>query len=417
MNYNLLLDLTADLGHQLAINGAETFRVEESVSRILSAYGISSEVFAIPNCLIVSIETAEGKPMTRMRRINNVSTNMDAIERYNNLSRQICASTPSPEKFAQILKDTEYSTVKYKLPMYLIGYFLTAAGFAVFFGGNGIDCICSGICGLLIGLINMLLNHLKVNMFFSTILTSFLMSSLAYFMSGIGITNNVDTVIIGALMLLVPGMLFTNAMRDIIFGDTNSGVNRIVQVLLIAVAIALGTGSAWSFTSLFVEIPVSIVSVHPAWIQCLAAIVACVGFAIVFNVHGRGFILCVLGGGVAWAVYCLVFYLGCSEPLSYFFAAIISGLYSEVMARIRKYPATSYLVISLMPMFPGAGVYYATRFFMESNMAACAERGYATIAIAGAIAIGVLSVSTLFRLHSNLQQRKQLEATKKIPRP
>ena len=53
-----------------------------------------------------------------------------------------------------------------------------------------------------------------------------------------------DIVIIGALMLLVPGLLFTNAMRDIINGDTNSGMNRIIQVFLIAVAIALGTGAA-----------------------------------------------------------------------------------------------------------------------------------------------------------------------------
>lgn len=411
MNYNLLLDLTADLGHQLAANGAETFRVEESVSRILSAYGINSEVFAIPNCLIVSIETAEGKPMTRMRRIPNINTNMDAIERYNNLSRQICATTPDPEQFARMLKDTEHVTAKYKLPVFLVGHFLTAAGFAVFFGGNAIDCICSGICGFLIGLINLMLDRFKVNMFFSTILSSFLMSSIAYLMSGLGITNNVDTVIIGALMLLVPGMLFTNAMRDIIFGDTNSGVNRIVQVLLIAVAIALGTGSAWNFISLFVEIPISIAAVHPAWIQCLAAIVACAGFAFVFNVHGRGFALCILGGGIVWAIYCLADYLGCSEPLSYFFAAIVSGLYSEVMARIRKYPATSYLVISLMPMFPGAGVYYATSFFVQSDMTSFAARGYATIAIAGAIAIGVLSVSTLFRLYGNHQQRKKTKTS------
>ena len=408
MNYNLLLELTADLGYALATNGAETFRVEESVSRILTAYGVTSEVFAIPNCLIISIETNEGKPMTRMRRIPSISTNMDAIERYSNLSRHICATVPQLSDFERLLTTTDCATDKYPPLMSLLGYFLAAAGFAVFFGGRLPDSLCAGICGVLIGLINSFLCKFKVNTFFTTILTSFLMSAVAYAVSAIGVVAYCDTVIIGALMLLVPGMLFTNAMRDIIFGDTNSGVNRIVQVLLIAAAIALGTGSAWSLLNSFVTIEITPAVLHAPWLQCISAVVACVGFAIVFNVHGKGFILCVLGGGVVWSVYSICSHFGFSDPLCYFIAALASGLYSELMARIRKHPATAYLVISLMPMFPGAGVYYATKFFVQSDMASCAAKGSATIAIAGAIAIGVLTVSTLFRMYSSHQQRKKI---------
>ena len=407
MNTNLLLELAAELGYQLASNGAETFRVEESISRILTAYGMKSEVFAIPNCLTVSIETPDGKPMTRMRRIPSINNNMDAIERYNSLSRHICKYTPDPAKFEQMLKDASTSTTRYRLWVSILGHFLTASGFAVFFGGNLLDCFSAGICGIIIGFISHALNHLKVNTFFSTILSAFLMSSAAYTMSVLGANSNVDAVIIGALMLLVPGLLFTNAMRDIIFGDTNSGVNRIVQVVLIAAAIALGTGTAWNLVSIFATIPDCITVIHPGWLQCVSAVVACIGFAFVFNVHGKGFLLCALGGGIVWAVYCIATNLGCSEPLSYFIAAIASGLYSEIMARIRKYPATSYLVISLMPMFPGAGVYYATRFFVQGNISSCVERGSLTIAIAGAIAIGVLIVSTFFRMYSNWRQQKK----------
>lgn len=412
MNYNLLLDLTADLGYCLAKNGAETFRVEESVSRILTAYGVNSEVFAIPNCLIVSIETAEGKPMTRMRRIPNISTNVDAIEHYNKLSRQVCATTPDPAEFEKMLKETETASAKYNTLVFLLGHFLTAFGFAFFFHGGILDAVFSGVCGLLIGLISLAFKNLNVNIFFSTILSSFVMSTVAYAVSGFGLVSNVDAVIIGALMLLVPGMLFTNAMRDIIFGDTNSGSNRIVQVLLIAVAIALGTGTAWKLVNAFTSLNVVDVTPHEPWFQCISAIVACIGFALVFNVHGKGFILCVLGGGVVWAAYCVAYYcLHCSEPISYFLAALVSGLYSELMARLRKHPATAFLVISLMPMFPGAGVYYATSFFVQQDMSSFASKGYSTIAIAGAIAIGVLSVSTIFRLWSNQLQRKKTKVS------
>ena len=83
MDYNTLLELTTDLGYELAMSGAETFRVEESVNRILSTYGLQPEVFAIPNCLIVSIETDDGDCLTRMRRIGPHGNDLDAVERFN----------------------------------------------------------------------------------------------------------------------------------------------------------------------------------------------------------------------------------------------------------------------------------------------------------------------------------------------
>ena len=69
MDYNVLLDLATDLGYKLAMSGAETFRVEDSVCHIMRAYGLDGEAFAIPNCLTVSMKTADGVLLTRMRRI------------------------------------------------------------------------------------------------------------------------------------------------------------------------------------------------------------------------------------------------------------------------------------------------------------------------------------------------------------
>ena len=89
-----LLDLAADLGYELAMSGAETFRVEESISRVLGAYGVEAEVFAIPNCLTVSILTGDGQPITRMRRIGHHGNDLDAVEKLSGLSRAICNRKP-----------------------------------------------------------------------------------------------------------------------------------------------------------------------------------------------------------------------------------------------------------------------------------------------------------------------------------
>ena len=111
------------------------------------------------------------------------------------------------------------------------------------------DAICAGLCGMLVGLSDHFFGKLGTNTFFKTIVSAFVMTVVAHITRLLGIADNTDAVIIGTLMILVPGLLFTNAMRDIIFGDTNSGINRIVQVLLIAAAIALGTGAAWNLTN------------------------------------------------------------------------------------------------------------------------------------------------------------------------
>lgn len=405
MEYNTLLDLVTELGYHLAMSGAETYRVEESVNRITASYGVSGEAFAIPNCLTVSIETPDGQPMTRMRRIGFHGNDLDSVERFSNLSRRICTEKPDPKTALEWLKETAKSKVKHNLPIYLLGNILGASGYAIFFGGSIRDALCAAFCGLLVGVAARFMGRLKVNPFFSTIASAFIMALAAYIMGITGLAPNTASVIIGTLMILVPGLLFTNALRDIIFGDTNSGVIRIVQVLLMAAAIGLGTGAAWNISNAIWGIAPNAADIsYNAVIQCLAAMVGCIGFSIYFNIHGRGVVLCILGGGLTWAAYCLSQWLGCGEISSYFIATITAAAYSEIMARIRKYPAISYLVVSIFPLLPGAGIYYTTNALLMGDMSGFADKGGNTIAIAGALAVGILMVSTSVRLMNTRKQ-------------
>lgn len=408
MDYNALLDLATDLGYELAMAGAETFRVEESISRCLAAYGVESEVFAIPNYLVVSIIAEDGHPITRMRRIGHHGNDLDAVEKYSGLSRAFCSRRPDPKEGLKWFQQVQQQRVYYSGVMQYLGNFIGAAGFALFFGGSFMDALCSGVCGMLIGFLNRLLSRQKTNQFFSTIAASFLMALLAYAMGAAGITRNPDAVTIGALMILVPGLLFTNAMRDIIYGDTNSGVNRIVQVFLVAVALALGTASAWGTASALWGTPVSVAGVeYPLIAQCLFAFIGCIGFAVLFNVHGPGMVLCALGGALAWAVYLMALDISGSEITAYFWSALFSSLYSEIMARIRKYPAISYLVISIFPMIPGAGVYYTMNYAVQGQMDLFASKGMFTAAIAGIMAVGILLGSTAFRMYSDHKAKRR----------
>jgi uncharacterized membrane protein YjjP (DUF1212 family) len=346
------------------------------------------------------------RPLTQLCRMEYLGTDLEAVEQYSNLSRRICGEKPDWETARSWLKESDRTQKHYGLPMNLLGHVLVAGGFCLFFGGSGYDALCAGLCGLLLGILSRWLG--KTNTFFQKIISAFLMAFFAYGLCSLGWTNNVDTCVIGSLMLLVPGILFTNALRDIIFGDTNSGINRIVEVLLIAAAIALGTAAAWHVAvSLWgVSANAPALHYHPV-IQCLFSVVACAGFVIIFNIHGYGNLLCALGGGITWAAFCMVQALGGEELLCYFVATVVAAVFAEVMARVRKYPAISYLISSLLPLIPGSGIYYAAQQAVQGNSDGFVSIGGYTLAIAGCMAVGILLVVTLTKAWSSRRRQKR----------
>lgn len=396
MNYNTLMDLVAAMASRLAVSGAETYRVEESVRRICAAYGLQAQVYAIPHSLIITIMIPGERPLTQLCRMEYLGTDLEAVEQYSNLSRRICAEKPDWEEALCWLEDSRSHQKHYSIPMDLFGHVLVASGFCLFFGGSMMDALCAGPCGLLLGLLARWLG--KTNTFFQKIISAFLMALLAYGFSALGWTDNVDTSVIGALMLLVPGILFTNALRDITFGDTNSGINRIVEVVLIAVAISLGTAAAWNLSvSLWGPGENAPILSYSPFLQCIFSVIASYGFVVIFNIHGFGSFLCALGGGITWAAFCLVQALGGHDLLCYFLATVAAAVFAEVMARVRKYPAISYLISCLLPLIPGSGIYYAAQQAMQGNSAGFVYYGTRTLAIAGCMAVGILLVVTATR--------------------
>ncbi|MDY3781840.1 MAG: threonine/serine exporter family protein [Candidatus Faecousia sp.] len=400
MNEHLLLDLATDLAYEVALSGAETYRVEETVRHVLTAYGHTPEVAALPNYLIVSVLSESGEPITRMRRIGAHGNNFDAVERLNALSRKICAERPSPEKALEMLEQTRTSVQYYSFPMALLGHFLGAAGFGLLFGCGIADAVYAGLCGILIAFINRFTGSMNANPLFSTLAASFLMSLAAYGLNAAGLVRNSDTVIIGGMMILVPGLIFTNALRDMIYGDINSGINKVVQVLLIAGAMALGSAGARNLTTSVFGLPQVTPVIHYGLpMLCLASFLGCVGFSILFNIHGPGMFLCALGGIASYAAYVITVRLGFQPGSGIFVGTMLSALYSEIMARVRKYPTICYLVISIVPLIPGASLYYTMRRAADGAMDKFVSQGLFTAETAGIMAASIILVSSLVKIY------------------
>ncbi|MBQ9845339.1 MAG: threonine/serine exporter family protein [Oscillospiraceae bacterium] len=142
------------------------------------------------------------------------------------------------------------------------------------------------------------------------------------------------------------------------------------------------------------------------FLPCLWAFLSSLVFCGIFNVRDKKIILIsAFGGGLGWFAYLLSAPLG-SVVMQNLIAAITVALFSEFMSRIFKTPSTVFLVIGVLPMVPGGGIYYTMEYGVQGNTAMFIEKGLETISIAGAIAVGVSIASAIFRLYTYFQQQQ-----------
>ncbi len=138
----------------------------------------------------------------------------------------------------------------------------------------------------------------------------------------------------------------------------------------------------------------------------LIAFVSCIGFCMIFNIRDTNMIIAAVGGALAWAVYLIVDQYG-DSVMANFMGGIFVSLYAEIVARIRRCPSTCILIIGLLPLVPGSGIYYTMKFYVQSQYADFAERGMATLTAAGAIALGVMLVISMVRMVLHIQRHRR----------
>ena len=235
-----LLTCALDIGEQMLISGAEIGRVEDSVRHICTAYGcVRTDVFTITSSIVVSIEDKERKFYTQSRRITATSTDLTRLDKLNALSRRICAAKPGYDRVQEELKEI-CSGKPYPLWMEALASALIAGSFAVFFGGSWVDALVAAPIGFCLRFVTWLLQRARLNQIFTNVVASFLMCFTAIALTRNGVGHDVNMIIIGNIMLLIPGIALTNSLRDMISGDIMSGMLRFFDAVLVAAAIAAG---------------------------------------------------------------------------------------------------------------------------------------------------------------------------------
>ena len=235
-----LLTCALDIGEMMLISGAEIGRVENSVQLICAAYGCKrTDVFTITSSIVVSIEDADRKFYTQSRRITGTQTNLSRLDQLNSLSREICQKKPS-YSFIQAKLRIIREMRPYSLWLRTASSALIAGAFTVFFGGSWVDMAVSAFLGSLLCLCTYWLQRAGMNQIFVNVVSSFLLSLASIALVRTGCGQDVNQIIIGNIMLLIPGIALTNSMRDMISGDIMSGMLRFFDAILVAAAIAAG---------------------------------------------------------------------------------------------------------------------------------------------------------------------------------
>lgn len=242
MDLGQLLNLVTELGVELLENGAETYRVEDTMRRIVWAYGIEdTDAFVVPTCVITSITPQVGPSISKTRRIRSRRTDLNRVDRINALCRSVCANPIPPgqvyEKLRKIQAEKPYSPAVRVLGAAVVGF-----GFTLFFGGTITDAVCGTLIAAAAQFLANFLQRLRSNAIFVNIIGGGLIMLLALLFTQ-ALNVHLDKMVIGALMVLVPGVALTNSMRDLIAGDYMAGQTRLVEALLTATAIALGAGA------------------------------------------------------------------------------------------------------------------------------------------------------------------------------
>lgn len=229
-----------NIGELLLENGAEVGRVEDTVRRICLAGGAErADVFSITSNMSASIYGKEFGSCTQTRRVVNTVNDFHKLEELNCLSRKICEDGMT---FGEIEREIERIQKEqgYSFWWLVLDYALISGSFCIFFGGNAKDMVISALIGVLLKFLMTFMQKTAANHLFNALICSVaggFLANLAVFAS---VADHADRISIGNIMLLIPGIAFTNSLRDMFSGDTITGLIRFMESILLAVIIAFG---------------------------------------------------------------------------------------------------------------------------------------------------------------------------------
>jgi uncharacterized membrane protein YjjP (DUF1212 family) len=239
-----VLELAAQAGEILLASGAEIFRVTETVEHILTSLGVENRnVYVVSNGLFISINESGEFPCQALRDVSKRSINLARLEAANAVSREISKAGISCDIAAMREKLAECGRVS-PIPPWaqVLACAVGCACFCYLLGGTAADSLNALLASAILKVFLLFSGSVQINKYIECILAAAIAALFCNVFAKAGIGESPGNAIIGTIMPLVPGVLFTSAIRNFFNSDHLSGTINLVDALLVAASVAVGVG-------------------------------------------------------------------------------------------------------------------------------------------------------------------------------
>ncbi len=235
-------------GKLMMQSGAETYRVEDTMMRMASASGMDdSQCFVTPTGIIFAYE---GLKPTHFVRIHTRGTDLAKIAKVNSISRDLANATITAEQALHLLEEIAKERTAYSGWLQIFAAAWISGSFLILFKGGWQDACSAMIAGAFGYASLLLIEYVTRVKFFAEFFAAVAVASSAFFLTQISDGQELDLIIIASVMPLVPGLLITNAVRDLMAGHLFSGISKGAEAMLTAFAIGAGVAVVFSLVTM-----------------------------------------------------------------------------------------------------------------------------------------------------------------------
>ena len=389
-----VLEVASEAGHILLENGAEISRVEDTMERISSHYGVhTGHFFVLSNGIFT---TSSSNKYANVEFIPIRGIQLSKVVEVNRLSYRIAAGKVSLTQARAELDAIRDEPMKPAWEQ-IVGSAFGAAGFCAVFGGGFMDCAAAFVVGTLLYLFLLFVSSRYLSKIVGGICNSLVATLLCLASYRLGFGSSLSNIIIGAIMPLIPGVPFVNGVRDLADSDYIAGTTRLTDAMLGFFCIALGVGTSFVLDgSIFqgmIELKGVTVNAETAGLgwQTLAAFIGTFAFAILFGVPRPQYATCGIIGAIGWAAFLIMTRAGIAGTMvSITFSTVLISLMSRIVAVWDKCPSTVYLLCGIFPLVPGAGIFWFTYYLVAEKFRLSMTTGFNAGMAAIAIVLGII---------------------------
>ena len=393
------LAIASEAGHILLENGAEISRVEETMERIASYYGVDSKSFFVLSNGIFT--TSSFNKYANVEFIPFKGTQLDKVVAVNQLSRDIVSGKYTLDEAQARLQEIR-TMPPHPVWEQVLASALGSAGFCIVFGGGMLDCAASFVCGILLWLFVLYVTAPHMSKIVGNIVGGLFVTGLCILFHRVGFGHSLPNMIIGAIIPLIPGVPFVNGVRDLANEDYIAGATRLLDALLVFFCIAAGvmlafvgdklvTGSMIVLQGMTVD-----AFTFQMPIQIVASFIGTAAFAVLFGVPRKYYVLCGVSGVLGWILYMILArYAGFTPPAATLFATMLVVLSARWFSVLDRCPAIVVLLCGIFPLVPGAGVFWTSYYVVSNQLRLALGSGFMAVKVTIAIVLGIILISEL----------------------